>query len=169
MLSNSKKLVLRLLVGFSLTIIVACGGGTKPLRSSTPALMVGGGSAAALDPRALSLTAPGPRGCYDPADFGAVPDDGIDDRVPSQQALDAASVAGGRVCFGHGRWRLSRAPAGTYNRFAALSTHGAHVEITSGGANGVQIEQSLEARDGFWQAIADAVAAVYRKRLRRAS
>lgn len=41
--------------------------------------------------------------------------------------------------------------------------------LTSGGANGVQIEQSLEARDGFWKAIADAVASVYRKRLPRAS
>jgi hypothetical protein len=77
--------------------------------------------------------APGPRGCFDPADFGAVPDDGIDDRVPAQQALDAASAAGGRVCFGHGRWRLSRAPAGSYNRIAALATHGAHVEIQGAG------------------------------------
>jgi len=85
------------------------------------------------DSRALSLTAPGPPGCYDPADFGAVPDDGIDDSAPSQQALDAASVAGGRVCFGHGRWRLSRARGDTYNRFAALSTHGAHVDIQGAG------------------------------------
>jgi hypothetical protein len=101
--------------------------------NSIKGLTLGGGSGDALDPRAVSLTAPGPRGCYDPADFGAVPDDGIDDSVPSQQALDAASVAGGRVCFGHGRWRLSRAPAGAYNRFAALSTHGAHVDIQGAG------------------------------------
>jgi phage replication-related protein YjqB (UPF0714/DUF867 family) len=40
--------------------------------------------------------------------------------------------------------------------------------LTVGGANGVQIEQPLEARQGFWQAIADAVALVYRKKLRRA-
>jgi hypothetical protein len=79
------------------------------------------------------LAAPGPRGCYDPADYGAVPDDGIDDRVAAQLALDAASATGGRVCFGHGRWRLSRAPVGSYNRFAALSTHGAHVEIQGAG------------------------------------
>jgi hypothetical protein len=51
-----------------------------------------GGSGDALDRSAVSLTAPGPRGCYDPADFGATPNDGIDDRIPSQQALDAASV-----------------------------------------------------------------------------
>ena len=37
--------------------------------------------------------------------------------------------------------------------------------LTAGGANGVQIEQSLDARTGFWQAIADAVAAVYRYQL----
>jgi hypothetical protein len=80
-----------------------------------------------------AAVAPGPRGCYDPADFGAVPDDGIDDRAAAQRALDLASVAGGRVCFGHGRWRLSRAPVGSYNRFAALSTHGANVEIQGAG------------------------------------
>jgi hypothetical protein len=95
-----------LLVAFALTMIAAYGSGKA---------------------------APGARGCYAPADFGAIPDDGIDDRVPSQQALDAASVAGGRVCFGPGRWLLSRAPAGSYNRFAALSTHGAHVEIVGAG------------------------------------
>ncbi|MGH3944924.1 MAG: poly-gamma-glutamate hydrolase family protein [Pseudonocardiaceae bacterium] len=33
--------------------------------------------------------------------------------------------------------------------------------LTAGGANGVQIEQSRAARDGYWQAIAAAVARVY--------
>ena len=37
--------------------------------------------------------------------------------------------------------------------------------LTAGGANGVQIEQSLEARTGCWQTIADAVASVYRDAL----
>jgi len=40
--------------------------------------------------------------------------------------------------------------------------------LTARGANGVQIEQSLEARNGFSMAIADAVASVYRERLSRA-
>jgi Right handed beta helix region len=80
-----------------------------------------------------AFSAPGPKGCYDPVDFGAIPNDGIDDRAPAQQALDAASVAGGRVCFGPGHWRLTRAPIGSYNRFAALSTHGDHVEIQGAG------------------------------------
>lgn len=33
--------------------------------------------------------------------------------------------------------------------------------LTAGGTNGIQIEQSLAARSGYWQAIADAVANVY--------
>lgn len=77
--------------------------------------------------------APGPRGCFDPADYGAIPDNGPDDRDPAQRALDDASASGGRVCFGIGRWDLTRAPIGAYNRFAALSTHGAHVEIVGAG------------------------------------
>jgi Right handed beta helix region len=97
---------------------------TFALLTTTTIAARGGEASAAEAKDALNA-----RGCYDPADFGAVPNDGIDDRVPAQQALDAASATGGRVCFGHGRWRLSRSPAGTYNRFAALSTHGAHVEI----------------------------------------
>lgn len=79
----------------------------------------------------------GPKGCYDPADYGAIPNDDVSDRVPAQQALDAASAAGGRVCFGAGVWTLTRAPVGSYNRFAALSTHGQHVEISGEGPSTV--------------------------------
>ncbi|MCW5852369.1 MAG: right-handed parallel beta-helix repeat-containing protein [Anaerolineae bacterium] len=79
----------------------------------------------------------GSKGCYDPADYGAIPNDNLNDRVPAQQALDAASAAGGRVCFGTGVWTLTRAPAGSYNRFAALSTHGQHVEISGEGPSTV--------------------------------
>jgi len=85
-----------------------------------------------LDGKAVAA-GPGPQGCYNPADYGAIPDDGLDDRVPAQQALDDASASGGRVCFGIGRWDLSRAPVGSYNRFAALSMHGAHVEVVGAG------------------------------------
>jgi hypothetical protein len=85
-----------------------------------------------LTPEKHQATAalPGPKGCYDPADYGAKPNDDTDDRVPAQQALDDASATGGRVCFGAGVWTLTRAPRGTYNRFAALSTHRQHVEIS---------------------------------------
>ncbi|MEV4319068.1 right-handed parallel beta-helix repeat-containing protein [Actinocrispum sp. NPDC049592] len=76
----------------------------------------------------------GPSGCFDPAAFGAVPDDGADDRVPIQAAIDAATTAGGgTVCLGSGRWRVTRAPVGSFDRFAALSTHGAHLTFTGTG------------------------------------
>jgi phage replication-related protein YjqB (UPF0714/DUF867 family) len=39
--------------------------------------------------------------------------------------------------------------------------------LTADGANGIQIEQSLEARNGFWKLIADAVAAVYAEKVCR--
>jgi phage replication-related protein YjqB (UPF0714/DUF867 family) len=39
--------------------------------------------------------------------------------------------------------------------------------LTACGEHGVQIEQSIDARSGFWEPIADAVASVYRKRLAR--
>ena len=62
----------------------------------------------ALTPEVQKATAamPGPKGCYDPVDFGAIPDDGVSDQVPAQQALDAASANGGRVCFGATTSRL---------------------------------------------------------------
>jgi hypothetical protein len=82
----------------------------------------------------LAATGPNAAGCFNPADFGASPVPNVDSRPGAQAAIDAAVAAGGgRVCFGAGRWRLSRAPAGSYNRFAALSTHGAHVEIAGAG------------------------------------
>ena len=76
----------------------------------------------------------GAGGCFDPVAFGAVPDDGGDDRVPVQAAVDAASAAGGgTVCLGSGHWRVTRAPVGSYNRAAAVSTHGAHVTFSGTG------------------------------------
>jgi hypothetical protein len=88
---------------------------------------------AALGSRQADAAGPNAAGCFDPADFGAQPG-GSDARPGAQAAIDAAVAAGGgRVCFGVGRWRLSRAPVGSYNRFAALSTHGAHLEITGAG------------------------------------
>jgi hypothetical protein len=92
---------------------------------------------AGQDERLRAAATPGTKGCYDPADYGAIPNDGISDRVPAQQALDDASAAGGRVCFGAGVWTLTRAPVGSYNHFAALSTHGKHVEISGEGPSTV--------------------------------
>lgn len=78
------------------------------------------------------VTSP-PASCYDPVAYGAIPNDLVDDRAPMQAALDAASVAGGTWCLGPGRWEVSRAPTGSYNRFAALATHGQHVVMRGAG------------------------------------
>jgi len=61
------------------------------------------------------------------------PDDGIDDRVPAQCAIDDAAINGGEVCFGPGTWDLTRAPVGSYDRFAALSWHAPYVTIRGAG------------------------------------
>jgi hypothetical protein len=96
------------------------------------------GTAVVVQAAAVPKAGSGAGGCFDPAAFGAVPDDGLDDRAPVQAAIDAASAAGGgTVCLGSGRWRVSRAPIGSYDRFAALSTHGAHVTITGTGPGSV--------------------------------
>jgi hypothetical protein len=81
--------------------------------------------------------AQGSKGCYDPADYGTKPNNGISYQAEAQKALDDASAAGGRVCFGAGVWTLARAPAGSYNDLAALSTHGQHVEISGEGSSTV--------------------------------
>lgn len=92
------------------------------------------GTAVVVSAAAVPKAGSGAGGCFDPVAFGAVPDDGVDDRVPVQAAIDAASAAGGgTVCLGSGRWRVSRAPVGSYDRFAALSTHGAHVTVSGTG------------------------------------
>ena len=87
---------------------------------------------------ASAVTAPGagtgPGGCFDPASFPIPPTGRQDDSPRIQAAIDAAVAAGGgTVCIGSGHWAVSRAPVGSYDRSAALSTHGAHVTITGTG------------------------------------
>lgn len=75
-----------------------------------------------------------PSSCFDPAAFGAVPNDGVDDRFAVQASLDAvAAFGGGRVCLGAGVFDLTRAPPGEYNRFAALSIRSRNVELVGAG------------------------------------
>lgn len=96
------------------------------------------GTAVVVQAAAVPKAGSGASGCFDPAAFGAVPDDGVDDRAPIQAAIDAAGTAGGgTVCLGSGRWRVSRAPVGSYDRFAALSTHAAHVTFSGTGPGSV--------------------------------
>lgn len=76
----------------------------------------------------------GAGGCFDPKDYGAIPNDSVVDRRPIQAAIDAAVAADrGTVCLGSGRWTVDRAPIGSYDQYAALSTHGEHLTITGAG------------------------------------
>jgi len=61
--------------------------------------------------------------CVNPVDFGAVANDGLSDRVAFQAALNSVA-AGGDICVPSGRYDFERAPVSSYNRFAALATHG---------------------------------------------
>lgn len=76
---------------------------------------------------------------FRPEDYGASPAPdartGAPDCRPGiQAAIDACVAAGGGdVVLGPGHWRVSRSPAGTYNRFAAISCHGANVRIVGAG------------------------------------
>lgn len=56
--------------------------------------------------------------------------------------------------------------AGPSENYGGDSARNIVNRLTAGGTNGVQIEQSLEARNGFWKLIADAVASVYREQPR---
>jgi hypothetical protein len=106
----------------------------KTRRALLVAALVGGVLAWTGVATGASQVGTGPGGCFDPVAHQAVPNDGIDDRPAIQASIDDAVAAGrGTVCLGSGRWTVTRAPIGSYNRFAALSTHGAHLAITGTG------------------------------------
>lgn len=62
--------------------------------------------------------------CFNPVDYGAIPNDGLDDRIGIQAAVDLAGMSlNGEVCLPAGRFDVTKAPIGSYNRLAAISTH----------------------------------------------
>ena len=54
-----------------------------------------GTAAAAVSAAAVPKACSGTGGCFDPGEFGAVPDAGADDRAQLQAGIDTASAAGG--------------------------------------------------------------------------
>ena len=81
-----------------------------------------------------SLASVSEANCYDPVAYGAIPNDHISDRAAIQAAMDDASAhAPATVCIGEGRWTVDRAPIGSYNRFAAISTHAHDLTLTGAG------------------------------------
>lgn len=98
------------------------------------ALLAGLGGGVVASAVTASPAGTGPGGCFDPASYPVPPAGRQDDSPRIQAAIDdAVAAGGGTVCIGSGHWAVSRAPVGSYDRFAALSTHGAHVTITGTG------------------------------------
>ncbi len=95
------------------------------------------GAGASASARSVASVSHG-SGCFNLAHHGGIPDDGLDDRVAIQAAIEEASArGGGRVCLGEGRWRVSRAPLGSSNRLAALTIHTPRIELSGEGAGTV--------------------------------
>jgi hypothetical protein len=110
------------LVAIAVSLLLACASSQRPRTSST----------------ASRLEAAPARTCETPVDHGAVAD-GPDAREAFMRALAAIPAAGGTLCIPPGRFTLTRAPAGSYNRFAALSTHAEHVVIAGAGPETVLV------------------------------
>ena len=111
------------------------------------------GTARKLPTSAAALTsAINARGCYDPAAYGATPDDNGPDGAAIQAAIDAAGKAGGgEVCLGAGRWKLDRAPRGSFDRFAGLTIHYPHVTLRGAGNEATTLYVEGSQKHGtFW-------------------
>ncbi len=96
------------------------------------ATLIGCGSGSAKTSNTTSRLSSPPTGCYDPRDYGAIPDDGISDQAALQQAVDAAP-SGSTVCIGPGHYTCAVPPTTAYNRYACIATHGQNIDIRGTG------------------------------------
>ncbi len=95
--------------------------------------------------------------CYDPRDYGALTVDespGFDSRPAFEAALAAIPASGGTLCVPSGRFRVTRAPAGSYNRLAGISLHRCNVSLRGAGENSTTIEMSGDQGNGAAYVIA---------------
>lgn len=92
-----------------------------------------------------------PQGCVNPVDFGAKTveeEPGFDSRPAFEAAISAIRPSGGELCIPPGRFRVTRAPAGSYNRFAAISLHRSNVAVRGAGEHSTFIEMSGDQGNG---------------------
>jgi hypothetical protein len=95
-------------------------------------------------------TSPAPA-CLNPVDYGAIPDDGQDDRVPTQQAInDAIAAGGGEICWPMGQFDYTRAPSGGPNRLASLDLSGAKNVRLRGAGPGTVLRMLGDGGQGTW-------------------
>jgi hypothetical protein len=72
--------------------------------------------------------------CHDPRDYGAAVDDGVDDRLAIQAAIDAAIADGKPVCLPAGRLHATKRPEPGTSNIPSLKVSGARVTIRGQGA-----------------------------------
>lgn len=92
-------------------------------------------------------------GCFDPADFGAVPNDGVDDRAAFQAAVDAAIGAQGEVCIGPGNWDITRNPAPGASNIGSIRVVGANGLTIRGAGPATQLRMLGSGNLGDWRLI----------------
>lgn len=93
--------------------------------------------------------------CYDPSAYGAVPTPPGGQMIDARPGIQAAVEAAGDVadvCLGAGRWEVSRAPIGSYDRFASIYLRHNHVVLHGVGPATV-IAPTGDAGAGDWRGI----------------
>ena len=90
--------------------------------------------------------------CVDPAVYGALPDDGEDDRAPVQQAIDDLHN-GGTICFRSGTYQFTRLGGTTQDRSVSLLIRGAkNIHLTGAGRSTV-LEMNGDGESSDWYLI----------------
>lgn len=88
--------------------------------------------------------------CVDWRDYGAVPDDGIDDRIAMQAALDAAKAAHKPICRGWtGRYSVTKKPGTGISNVASLVVDGDGMDVGGLGDQSI-IEMIGDSGGGDW-------------------
>jgi len=124
-------------------LVLACNGSDQEKTTS-------GGPVALAKSEQATTTAGGQ--CTDPALYGALPDDGQDDRAQVQQAIDEAHD-GGTICFRNGTYQFSRVGGTSPDRTVSLVIRGAkNIHLTGAGRQTV-LEMDGDGGAGDWYLI----------------
>jgi hypothetical protein len=91
--------------------------------------------------------------CIDPLTFGALPNDGVDDRAGIQAAVDAAIAAHASVCFGPGNWELTRSPLPGVANIGSIKVVGANGLVIRGVGASTRLRMMGPGRLSDWRLI----------------
>jgi hypothetical protein len=104
-------------------------------------------STAALAPTAAAQP------CFDPAAFGAVSNDNLDDRLAFQAAVDAAIAAQGEVCVGPGNWDLETDRTAGVNFIGSIRVAGANGLVIRGTGPATRLRMLGSGDNADWRLI----------------